>query len=78
MEVFAEPGSRVNGMAVDADDNLIVVDSRKGLLAIDKSGMVEVLTTGADGQPFMFNDGVDVASHGALWFTDATARYPDG
>ena len=26
----------------------------------------------------MFPDGVDVAADGTIWFTDATARYPDG
>ncbi|MCP4829581.1 MAG: SMP-30/gluconolactonase/LRE family protein, partial [Proteobacteria bacterium] len=78
MEVFADTGGRVNGMAFDADDNLIAVDSYKGLLAIDKSGTVEILTTGADGQQFMFPDGVDVAADGTIWFTDATARYQDG
>ena len=78
MDVFADTGGRVNGMAFDADDNLIAVDSYKGLLAIDKSGTVEVLTTSADGQRFMFPDGVDVAADGTIWFTDATARYPDG
>ncbi len=78
MEVFADTGGRVNGMAFDADDNLIAVDSYKGLLSIDKSGTVEILTTGADGQQFMFPDGVDVAADGTIWFTDATARYQDG
>ena len=78
MEIFADTGGRVNGMAFDADDNLIAVDSYKGLLAIDKSGTVEVLTSGAAGQRFVFPDGVDVAADGTIWFTDATARYPDG
>jgi sugar lactone lactonase YvrE len=78
MEFFADTGGRVNGMAFDHAGNLVVVDSYEGLLSIDKQGNVEVLATGADGQRFVFNDGVDITADGTIWFTDATARYPDG
>ena len=78
MEFFADTGGRPNGMAFDRSGHLIVVDSFNGLLSVDPMGGVDVLTTGADDQPFVFNDGVDIASDGTIWFTDATARYPDG
>jgi sugar lactone lactonase YvrE len=78
MEDFADTGGRANGMRFDAAGNLIVVDSYRGLLAIDPSGAVTTLAESSDGVPFMFNDGVDIASDGTIWFTDATARFRDG
>ncbi len=78
MEVFADTGGRANGLAFDSDGNLIVADSHKGLLSIDPAGEVEVLADGAEGQPFVFNDGLDIAADGTIWFTDATSRFPDG
>ncbi len=78
MEFYADTGGRANGLAFDRDGNLIVADSYNGLLSIDPTGKVEVLAAGAEGQPFLFNDGLDIAADGTIWFTDATARFPDG
>ncbi len=78
MEFYADTGGRANGLAFDRDGNLIVADSYNGLLSIDPAGKVEVLAAGAEGQPFVFNDGLDIAADGTIWFTDATARFPDG
>ena len=78
MEDFADTGGRANGMSFDAAGRLVVADSYRGLLAIDPRGGVTSLAEGADGQPFVFNDGVDVAADGSIWFTDATSRFPDG
>ncbi len=78
MELFADTGGRANGMAFDRAGNLIIVDSFKGLLSADLTGKVEVLATEADGQPFVFCDGVDIAKDGTIWFTDASARFHDG
>ena len=78
MEAFSDTGGRANGLAFDRDGNLIVADSYQGLLSIDPSGRVQVLATAADGQPFVFPDGLDIASDGTIWFTDASARFPDG
>ena len=78
MEDFAKTGGRANGMAFDSAGNLIVADSFRGLLSIGVDGSVAVLSRAADGQPFVFNDGVAIAADGTIWFTDATARFPDG
>lgn len=78
MEDFADTGGRANGLRFDAAGHLVVADSYKGLLSIDPSGTVTTLAEAADGRPFMFNDGVDIASDGTIWFTDATARFRDG
>lgn len=78
MEVIANTGGRPNGLAFDHQGDLLVADSYRGLLSIDAVGKVEVLADSADGQPFVFTDGLDIASDGTVWFTDATSRFPDG
>jgi sugar lactone lactonase YvrE len=78
MQDFADTGGRANGMKFDSRGNLIVADSYMGLLSIDRSGVVTTLAKSADDQAFVFNDGVDIAADGTIWFTDATARFPDG
>jgi sugar lactone lactonase YvrE len=78
MEDYADTGGRPNGLAFDSRGDLIVADSFRGLLSIAPNGHVGVLATSAEGQDFVFNDGVDIAADGTIWFTDATARFPDG
>lgn len=78
MESFASTGGRPNGMAFDSRGNLLVADSYKGLVSIAPDGSTSILADEADGQPFVFPDGIDIANDGTVWFTDATARFPDG
>jgi sugar lactone lactonase YvrE len=78
MESFANTGGRPNGMAFDSNGNLLVADSYKGLVSIAPDRSVSVLADRADGQPFVFLDGLDIADDGTVWFTDATTRFPDG
>ncbi len=78
MEDFADTRGRPNGMAFDAAGNLVVADSFEGLLSIGADGSVTVLAREADGEPFVFADGVAIGADGTVWFTDATARFPDG
>jgi hypothetical protein len=65
-------------MAFDSNGNLLVADSYRGLVSIAPDRSVSVLADRADGQPFVFLDGLDIADDGTVWFTDATARFPDG
>ncbi|MCP4193314.1 MAG: SMP-30/gluconolactonase/LRE family protein, partial [Planctomycetaceae bacterium] len=78
MEDFSNTNGRANGMRFDADGNLIIVDSYKGLLSSDSFGSVTTLTTASGGQSFVFNDGVDISADRIIWFADATARHADG
>jgi sugar lactone lactonase YvrE len=75
VETFAETGGRPLGMAFDAQGNLIVADSWKGLLSITPAGQVNVLTTAADGLPFAFTDDLAIASDGVIYFSDASHRF---
>ncbi len=75
VETFAETGGRPLGLAFDSKGNLIVADSYKGLLSIDNTGKITVLTTEAEGVPYKFTDHLDIASDGMIYFTDASFKY---
>ncbi|RMG85474.1 MAG: SMP-30/gluconolactonase/LRE family protein [Bacteroidetes bacterium] len=73
-KVFAETGGRPLGMGFDAAGNLIVADAEKGILSIDSTGKVTVLTNSVNGAPIGFADDLDIASDGTIYFSDATQR----
>ena len=75
IETFAETRGRPLGLHFDAGGRLIVADAGKGLLAVDASGRVETLATGAGGVRFAFADDLDVASDGRIYFSDASWRF---
>ncbi|WP_404367675.1 SMP-30/gluconolactonase/LRE family protein [Marinobacter sp.] len=75
VETWLEVGGRPLGMVFDEQGNLIVADAWKGLLSIDPTGRVEVLTASAEGLAFGFTDDVDIAPDGRIYFSDASARF---
>ena len=75
-ETFADTGGRPLGIQFDSNQNLIVCDAHKGLLAIDPRGRITVLTNAAEGVPFRFTDALDIARDGTIYFTDASSRFP--
>ena len=75
VEDFALTGGRPLGLRFDPAGNLIVCDAVKGLLAVDPQGRVSTLVTEASGVPVRFADGVDVATDGNIYFSDASTRY---
>ncbi|WP_339487902.1 SMP-30/gluconolactonase/LRE family protein [Pseudomonas sp. EL_65y_Pfl2_R95] len=75
VDTFADTQGRPLGMDFDAQGNLIVADSYKGLLSIDPKGSIKVLTTSAEGVPFKFTDDLDIASDGTIYFSDASSRF---
>lgn len=75
IETFADTGGRPLGMHFDAKGNLIVCDSYKGLLSVDKKGNITTLATAAEGVPFRFTDALDIAKNGVIYFTDASDKF---
>lgn len=73
--VFTQTGGRPLGLAFDRMGNLIVADADKGLLSVDATGKVTVLSNAADGVPFLFTDDVDVATDGKIYFSDASHKF---
>jgi sugar lactone lactonase YvrE len=75
VEVFAETGGRPLGLHFDAAENLIVADAMKGLLSVDPTGTITVLSTSADSVPFRFTEDVDIAADGRIYFSDASSKW---
>jgi sugar lactone lactonase YvrE len=77
-ERFANTGGRPNGLRFAPDGDLIVADTRRGLLSVDPTGNVTVLTdTAADTRMQLTNE-LAVASDGTVYVSDSsTTAYDD-
>jgi len=75
VELFADTHGRPLGLHFDAEGNLIVCDSHKGLLSVDKNGQIRCLCDSAEGIQFRFTDDLDIASNGVIYFTDASDKF---
>ena len=69
---IANTGGRPLGMELDSAGRLIVVDARRGLLAVSMDGTVEVLADTVNGTRIVFADDLDIAADGIIWFSDAS------
>lgn len=74
-EVFSNTGGRPLGLEFDLNGSLIVADGIKGLLSIDPSGKVAVLTAEVNGTPINFADDLDIARDGIVYFSDASSKF---
>jgi sugar lactone lactonase YvrE len=72
---WANTGGRPLGVDFDNEGNLIVADAYRGLLSIDPSAGVSLLTDAAQGKPIKYADDVDVAKDGKIYFSDASTRF---
>jgi len=72
--IIGNTGGRPLGLDVDTLGNLIIADAIKGLLSMDSTGRVTVLTTQVDDRPFLFTDDVEVAPSGKIYFSDASSE----
>ena len=79
-ELFYNTKGRPLGMAFDSNNNLIVADAVKGLLAINQEGIATTLSTksDSDGIPMKFTDDLDIAKDGKIYFSDASSIYGIG
>jgi sugar lactone lactonase YvrE len=77
-EGFAETGGRPLGLDFAPTGNLIVADAEKGLLSVSPDSRVTALATEAEGLQFGSTNDVDVAVDGAIYFSDASWKYPVG
>lgn len=74
-EELVNTGGRPLGLDFAPSGELIIADGSKGLLALDAKNKLRVLSTEADGLPFMFTDDVDVAADGTIYFSDASSKH---
>ncbi len=76
LENFISTGGRPLGLAVDADDNLLIADADKGLLSVNAQGEIRVLVDRFEGRPLKFTNHLDVASDGTVYFSESSDRFP--
>lgn len=75
-EIMASTEGRPLGLAFDANNNLWIADSRKGLLKLDPSGRLSVELDNFEGEALGFADDLDISKSGKIYLSDATTRYP--
>lgn len=76
--IMANTDGRPLGLDVDSSSNLIVADAKKGLLSLDTTGQLSLLSTESEGIPFKFTDDVEVAPNGMIYFSDASSEFGFG
>ncbi|MCF6284115.1 MAG: SMP-30/gluconolactonase/LRE family protein [Candidatus Hydrogenedentes bacterium] len=74
-ELFVDTGGRPLGLHFDADENLVVADSLKGLIRVAPDGTTTVLSTEQGGLPYGFTDDVDIGADGSIYFSDASHKF---
>jgi hypothetical protein len=74
--VVADTGGRPLGMHVARDGTLLICDSYRGLLSMDRtSGTLTSLVESVDGRPLRFCSNVTEASDGTIYFTESTSSF---
>jgi sugar lactone lactonase YvrE len=74
--VVANTGGRPLGLAPAADGRLLICDSPRGLLAMDRdSGSIEVLADSVGGRRLQFCSNVVGMPDGTIYFTESTSAF---
>lgn len=77
LEVFAQPGGRILGLAFDAAGHIIGADTERGLVSVAPDGKTTtVLADTVDGDPIRFADAVVVARNGRIYFAVPDSHRP--
>lgn len=74
-EVIANTGGVPLGLHFDSAGNLIVADAFLGLLSLDATGKISVLTNEAAGIAINYADELDIAADGKIYFSDASVKF---
>ena len=74
-DTIGNTGGRPLGLRADQQGGLWIADSMAGLVHMDSTGQISVLTTEHGGQPLRFVDDLDVDEQGGIWFSDASQRF---
>ena len=73
--LLADTGGRPLGLEAHPDGRLVVCDARRGLLAVDDAGRVEVLVEAFEGEAFRFTNNAAIADDGTIYFTVSSRRF---
>ncbi len=73
VEIFYDAASWVAGLHFDANNNLIALSHREGLISISPHKKVTVLAVKDEkGRPFLIPNGLDIASDGKIYFSNTS------
>ncbi len=74
--VVGDTGGRPLGLHIARDGRLLICDSPRGLLAMDRStGTVETLADEVDNRPLRFCSNVTETADGTIYFTESTSAF---
>lgn len=73
--IFSKTGGVPLGVEFDDDGNLIVADAYRGLLSINPSGVITLLTDRVGSSPILYADDVDIGPDGIIYFSDASTKF---
>ena len=74
--VVGDTGGRPLGLHVARDGRLLICDSPRGLLAMDRdTGRIETLVDEVDGRKLRFCSNVTETPDGAIYFTESTSAF---
>ena len=74
--VVGDTGGRPLGLHIARDGRLLICDSPRGLLAMDRStGRVETLADEVDDRPLRFCSNVTETADGTIYFTESTSAF---
>lgn len=74
--VVGDTGGRPLGLHVARDGRLLICDSPRGLLAMDRStGEIETLVDAVNGQKLKFCSNVTETDDGTIYFTESTSAF---
>lgn len=73
VEIFYDAGSWVAGLHFDADNNLIALSHKQGLISISPEKKVTILAkTDESGRPFLIPNGLDIGLDGTIYFSNTS------
>ncbi|OFY51029.1 MAG: hypothetical protein A2W85_05335 [Bacteroidetes bacterium GWF2_41_31] len=73
--VFCNTGAWVTGLHFDKNENLIACDQKRGLISVDKKGVITILASHDEhGKPFLIPNDVDIASDGMIYFSNTSSK----
>lgn len=75
VRVFARTDGRVLGLNFDALGRLWAADAMRGLLCVERDGVIAPVVESFDGEPVLLANAVIVATNGLVYFTDSSRRF---
>jgi sugar lactone lactonase YvrE len=73
--ILANTQGRPLGLHFSNSKDLVIADSKKGLLKLKNSKVIQNLANKYQSNPFKYADDLDIANDGKVYFSDASSKY---